>query len=98
MSIENANPPTDKRLRSRWGGAGRWIFRALLLAGALVIARMWYRGTVIDPHEYNSSELANGPISQIIAWPENHKAVQVSRLSSLPADQLWKVITDQGRF
>lgn len=66
--------------------------------GAIVVTHVWYAGSHVDPHTYGAAELANGPITQIIPWDDGHTAVQTSRLTDLPADQLWKVVTDQGRF
>jgi len=70
----------------------------LLIAGGCVVGYVWYAGNHVDTHTYGAAELANGPITQIIPWRDNYKAVQTSRLTDLPADQIWKVVTDQGRF
>jgi hypothetical protein len=76
----------------------KWAFRILLIAGAAVVAYVWYSGSHVDSRTYGAADLANGPITQIIPWDDGRTAVQVSRLTDLPADQLWKVVTDQGRF
>jgi hypothetical protein len=79
-------------------GFKRWVFLALLVAGAAVLGHVWYGGSQVDPHEYTPAELEEGPVTQIISWDGGRTAVQVSRLSPLPADHLWRVVTDQGRF
>ena len=76
----------------------RWIWRGLLIAGIAVIGHIWYWGGHVDPQVYGVTELAGGPVTQIITWDDGHTAVQASRLTDLSADQLWKVVTDQGRF
>src|SRR4051794_36867617 len=70
----------------------RWTLRILLVLGAAVVAYVWYAGTHLDLRTYGAGELANGPVTQIIRWDEGHTAVQTSRLTDLPADQLWKVV------
>jgi hypothetical protein len=80
-------------------GFKRWVFLALLILGAVSLTRMWWRGGRVNSHEYSAEELAAGPISQVIAWPDGkHTAVQISRLTKLPPDDLWRVVTDQARF
>src|SRR6185436_19503247 len=86
------NSSTPVRRTAIW----RWIVRILLVAGACVVTYVWYAGSHVDNHVYGASELANGPITQIVPWHDNYKAVQTSRLTDLPADQIWKVVTDQG--
>jgi Polyketide cyclase / dehydrase and lipid transport len=75
----------------------RWIIPILAGMGIAAISHIWYRGSHIDDRVY-SAELDRGPISQIISWDGGRNAVQISRLSALPADDLWRVVTDQGRF
>lgn len=82
----------------RMHGFKRWIFLGLLVAGAAVLAHVWYCGSHVDPHQYDADELKHGPIAQIISWDGGRTAVQISQLSALPPDHLWRVVTDQGRF
>ena len=89
--------PTASPPRWRYGWK-RWTFLGCLLLGAAAIGHMWYVGSHVDRHVYTVSELEAGPIAQIIAWDGGRTAVQISRLSSLSADDLWRVVTDQGRF
>lgn len=71
----------------------RWAFYGLLIAGVAVVAHVWYWGSHIDPQTYGASELLSaGPVSQLIAWDNGYTAAQTSRLTDLPADQLWKVV------
>jgi hypothetical protein len=70
----------------------------LLVCGVAVVGHACYNGSRIDPHEYTPAELERGPITQIVAWDGGRTAVQVSLLSQLPPDDLWKVVTDQARF
>jgi uncharacterized membrane protein len=93
-------PAANGRLsaRLRRVGAKRAVLAGLMVAGAAAISHVWYRGSQIDSHTYGPDELEQGPVAQVIAWGDNRTAVQISRLSSLPADHLWRVVTDQGRF
>ena len=80
-------------------GFKRWVFLALMILGAAALCRVWWRGARIDSHEYSAAELEAGPISQVIQWHDGqHTAVQISRLTPLSADHLWRVVTDQARF
>lgn len=79
-------------------GFKRWIALALIIAGLMALGFVWYRGSYVDDHVYTAAELDAGPVSQIITWENGRTAVQISRLSPLSADHLWRVATDQGRF
>jgi ribosome-associated toxin RatA of RatAB toxin-antitoxin module len=79
-------------------GFKRWIFAALAASGAAALCHIWYRGSHVDDRVPSASELEQGPVSQIISWEEGRTAVQISRLSTLPADDLWRVVTDQARY
>ncbi len=93
----NAVVPPPQRVQ--WRGFKRWVFVGALLLGAMFLTRAWWRGGRVDAHVYSAEELKSGPISQIVEWPDGrHTAVQISRLTDLPADHLWRVVTDQGRF
>jgi hypothetical protein len=79
-------------------GFKRWVALAFIVLGILVIGHIAYQGSVVDAHVYSPSELEAGPVDQIILWDDGRTAVQVSRLSDLPPDHLWRVVTDQARF
>jgi hypothetical protein len=77
--------------------------RLALLGGAFVVmlamaVLAYFYGGIINTTEYGPNDLRGGPRSQIVPWPNNNTAVQVSRLSKLKPDHLWKVVTDQSRF
>jgi len=69
-----------------------------MLLGAAVTAWMWYRGSAIDARVYAAEELKRGMRAQIVAWPGQRTAVQISRYVELPPDAVWQVVTDQARF
>lgn len=92
-TIEQPASPAPRRV-----GVKRKIGLVLLLFGIAVVGHVAYWGGRIDPTTYHAADLAAGPVVQISAWDNAHTAVQISRLSSLPADRLWQVVTDQGRF
>lgn len=79
-------------------GFKRRFFLALCTLGAVAIAHTWYSGSHIDNRAVTISRLESGPVTQIISWDGDNTAVQLSQLSELPADDLWHVVTDQGRF
>jgi hypothetical protein len=87
-------PPTSRR-RFR---VKRAVLLGLMAIGAAVVGHVWYRGSHVDAHTYTADELERGPVAQIIAWEGDRTAVQISRLSPLPPDHVWRVVTDQGRF
>lgn len=86
------------RTRPRRFGLKRKIGLTLLLLGLAALAHIWYWGGRIDRQTYRAADLTAGPVTQICAWNASHSAVQISRLSSVSADRLWRVVTDQGRF
>lgn len=76
----------------------RVAFKVILVIVTATVLRAWYVGSHVDTHQYGAAELERGPVAQIIQWNEDHTAVQVSQLSTLHADRLWRVVTDQERF
>lgn len=93
-----ALPPSEPSGPISRYGFKRWLFLGLTALGTAALGHAWYRGSHVDDRVYSVSELEHGPVSQIIDWEGGHTAVQISRLSALPADDLWRVVTDQGRF
>lgn len=79
-------------------GFKRRVFLGLCTLGALAIAHTWYSGSHVDNRAVTISLLESGPVTQIISWDRDNTAVQLSQLSELPSDDLWRVVTDQGRF
>jgi hypothetical protein len=90
--------PSAARPRRHRHGFKRWIFLALVLAGAAIVAHMAYWGSRVDARVFHAQDLDRGPAAQIVPWEPGRTAVQISRVSSLSADHLWRVVTDQGRF
>jgi uncharacterized membrane protein len=91
-------PPAAPHPPARPPGYKRRVVLVLGLLGAAALGHIWYRGSHVDDRVYSVVELEQGPVAQIISWDEGRTAVQISRLSTLPADHLWRVVTDQGRF
>jgi hypothetical protein len=79
-------------------GFRRTIISLLTAAGLAALGFVWYQGSHVDGRIHSTVDLKNGPIAQIIPWEGGRTAVQISRFSTLPADDLWRVATDQGRF
>ena len=79
-------------------GFKRRLFLGLCTLGAVAIAHTWYSGSHVDDRAVTISRLETGPVTQIISWDRDNTAVQLSQLSELPSDDLWRVVTDQGRF
>ncbi|MBI4600960.1 MAG: SRPBCC family protein [Planctomycetes bacterium] len=96
--VQGTAPPSAGRAPARSRGFKRWVFLALMAAGAASVATVAYKGGHVDARVLGPAELEAGPATQIVAWEGGRTAVQVSKLSALPADRLWRVVTDQGRF
>ena len=79
-------------------GFKRRLSLGLAMLGSVVVAHVWYSGSHVDNRVVTIGRLENGPVTQIISWDTDNTAVQLSQLSNLPADDLWRVVTDQGRF
>lgn len=94
----SAVPGASESAAPRLRGLKRGLTLVLCLLGALVLGHMYRVGGRVDPRVYTAADLENGPVTQIIPWGGGYTAVQISRLSPLPADKLWKVMTDQARF
>jgi hypothetical protein len=106
MRANSSNEPTTRHLNARSTpivGVTFTAKRLVLLAGALAIAAAmsvlaYMYGGIVNTADYGPNDLREGPRSQIVAWPDSNTAVQISRLSKLQPDHLWKVVTDQKRF
>lgn len=93
-STPSAGPPPKRLPR----GFRRVSISLFTLAGLAALAFVWYQGSHVDGQLRSAAELKKGPIAQIIPWERGRTAVQISRFSPLAADDLWRVVTDQGRF
>lgn len=101
MSEGSANellPTDDDSGQPASRGVKRCVFLSLAALGAVTLVYVWYSGSHIDNSAVTINQLESGPITQIISWDATNTAVQLSQLSDLPADDLWRVVTDQGRF
>ena len=76
----------------------RWILRVLALGGLVVLVHLWYVGSHIDGTVYGPAELGDRQVAQIIQWDKDHTAVQISCVTRLPVEHVWRVLADQERF